>query len=39
MYFKNLTVELHVLQALNTHDKFCVNQFVYYMIYKLIYYA
>ena len=24
-YFENLTVELHVLYALNTHVKFCVN--------------
>ena len=24
-YFRNLTVELHVLYALNTHVKFCVN--------------
>ena len=25
-YFKNLTIDLHVLYALNTHVKFCVNQ-------------
>ena len=24
-YFENLTIELHVLYALNTHFKFCVN--------------
>ena len=26
IYFKNLTIELHILYALNTHVKFCVNQ-------------
>ena len=26
IYFENLTVELHVFYALNTHVKFCVNQ-------------
>ena len=25
-YFKNLTVELHVLYAFNTHVKYCVNR-------------
>ena len=24
-YFRNLTVELHILYALNTHVKFCVH--------------
>ena len=24
-YFENLTIELHVLYAFNTHVKFCVN--------------
>ena len=28
-YFENLTVELHVLYALNTHVKFCVNQILF----------
>ena len=27
--FENLTVELHVLYALNTHVKFCVNQILF----------
>ena len=25
IYFKNLTIELHILYALNTHVKFSVN--------------
>ena len=25
-YFKNLTIDLHILYALNTHVKFCVNR-------------
>ena len=28
-YFENLTVELHVLYALNTHVKFCVNRILF----------
>ena len=28
-YFENLTVELHVLYALNTHVNFCVNQMLF----------
>ena len=48
-YFENLTVELHVLYALNTHVKFsfskkkcqilCQSDIIYYMIYKLIFCA
>ena len=26
IYFKNLTIELHIRYVLNTHVKFCVNQ-------------
>ena len=28
-YFENLTVELHVLYALNTHVNFCVNRMLF----------
>ena len=28
-YFKNLTVELHILYTLNTHVKFYVNQILF----------
>ena len=38
-YFENLTVELHVLYALTMHVKFCVNDIIYYMIYKIIFCA
>ena len=29
VYFENLTVELHVLYALNTHVNFCVNRMLF----------
>ena len=29
VYFKNLTIELHVLNVLKTHIKFCVNQILF----------
>ena len=29
-YFENLTVEIHVLYAPNTHVKFCVNKILTY---------
>ena len=29
IYFENLTVKLHVLYALNTHIKLCVNQILF----------
>ena len=29
IYFENLTVELHVLYALNTYVKICVNQIIF----------
>ena len=29
IYFENLTVELHVLYALNTHVKFCINHILF----------
>ena len=28
-YFEKLTIELHILYALNTHVKFCVNQILF----------
>ena len=28
-YFENLTVELHILYALNTYVNFCVNQMLF----------
>ena len=28
-YFENLTIELHVLYALNTYVKFCVNRILF----------
>ena len=28
-YFENLTVELHILYALNTHVNFCVNRMLF----------
>ena len=28
-YFENLTIELHVLYAHNTHVKFCVNRILF----------
>ena len=28
-YFENLTIELHVIYALNTHVKFCVNRILF----------
>ena len=28
-YFENLTIELHILYALNIHVKFCVNQILF----------
>ena len=34
IYFKNLTIELHILYALNTHVKFCVNQ-ILFIIYSI----
>ena len=39
IYFKNLTVELHVLYTLNTHVKLCQLDIIYYIIYQLIFYA
>ena len=38
-YFKNLTVKLHVLYALNTLQILCQSNIIYYMIYKFIYFA
>ena len=29
IYFKNLTIELHIRYVLNTHVKFCVNQILF----------
>ena len=29
IYFKNLTIELHIRYVLNTHVKFCVNQIIF----------
>ena len=29
IYFENITVELHVLYAYNTHVKFCVNKILF----------
>ena len=31
IYFENLTIELHVLYALNTHVKFCINRILFTM--------
>ena len=28
-YFENLTVELHVLYAFNTHVNFCINRILF----------
>ena len=30
-YFENLTIELHIFYALNTHVKFCINQILFTM--------
>ena len=38
-YFENLTVELYILFVLNTHKILCQLDFIYYLIYKLIFYA
>ena len=38
-YFENLTVELYILFVLNTHTILCQLDFIYYLIYKLIFYA
>ena len=37
-YIKNLTIELHVLYALNTCQILCQSDIIYYMIYKFIFY-
>ena len=37
-YFENLTVEQHVLYALNRHVEFRISDIVYYVIYNLIFY-
>ena len=41
IYFKNLIVKLCFFYNLNIHVKFYINQFyiIYYIIYKLIFYA
>ena len=40
IYFRNLTVKLHILYALNTHIKFCEKlDIIYYIICKSIFYA
>ena len=28
-FFENLVIELHILYALNTHDKFCGNRILF----------
>ena len=38
-YFEILTVELHVLYVLNTYKILCQIDFIYYLIYKLIFYT
>ena len=37
-YFENLTVELHVLCALNTHVKICVNQILFTILSIILYF-
>ena len=39
IYFKNLTIKLHALYALNTRQILCQSDIIYYMIYKIIFYA
>ena len=38
-YFKKLTIELHVLYALNTHVNFVSIGYISHMIYKFIFHA
>ena len=38
-YFKNLTIELHVLYILNTHVKFCVNYILFTIWFIRLYFC
>ena len=38
-YFENKTVKLHIPYSLNTHQILFQSDIVYYIIYKLIFYA
>ena len=38
-YFEHLTIRLYILFALNTHQILCQLDIIYYLIYKLIFYA
>ena len=39
IYFENLTIKLHISYSLNTRQILYKLDFIYYIIYKLIFYT
>jgi len=37
-YFENLTIGFHVLYVLNTHIKFCVNEMLFIIQYRNLFF-